>query len=183
MKVYRGIIVKPRQADNVYVAWSTICEAPHFVGSRRKMLRKLPGGYGESIEDRLKRADATGTSSILGEGEYGDSLIFEQRGTIDCQRLDVFSRLVLKGNLLDALRMCQPWEDRPFPRGLGHLCDFVEPDGTTMGVCHLPGRHGGRCWHCGMTAAECAHRADPPKCDVHGCKMHQPLEFPVWGLV
>lgn len=25
-----------------------------------------------------------------------------------------------------------------------HVCDYVEPDGTTMGVCHLPGRHGGR---------------------------------------
>lgn len=25
-----------------------------------------------------------------------------------------------------------------------HVCDYVEPDGATHGVCHLPGVHGGR---------------------------------------
>lgn len=33
---------------------------------------------------------------------------------------------------------------RPEP----HVCDYVEPDGTTAGVCHLLPPHGGRCPTC-----------------------------------
>jgi transcriptional regulator with XRE-family HTH domain len=40
-------------------------------------------------------------------------------------------------------------EPGPVPHNFGemgrlHWCEFVEPDGATHGVCHLPGLHGGR---------------------------------------
>lgn len=57
-------------------------------------------------------------------------------------------------------------------KGEGHICDYVEPDGTTTGACHLPGPHGGRCPQCGMAAADCPHTMSVGPCEVDGCVMH-----------
>jgi hypothetical protein len=45
----------------------------------------------------------------------------------------------------DVLAGEYPYPSEEFgERGRLHWCEFVEPDGATHGVCHLPGLHGGR---------------------------------------
>lgn len=54
-----------------------------------------------------------------------------------------------------------------------HVCDYVDPDGTTSGTCHLRPPHGGRCARgcrvaltadgtvtTAATADDCAHQAE-----------------------
>jgi hypothetical protein len=56
---------------------------------------------------------------------------------------------------------------------LGHICDYVDVDGTTNGTCHLPGAHVGLCWICTQTAPECDHVGfEAITCEVDGCMVH-----------
>jgi hypothetical protein len=117
-------IVKPDPDRDEYVEWSSIVESWTFLGTRAEMLAHLRAGrdyveFGEQAPNvRLDRADKNGTSSFLGEGAYGDRLVFEQRGTIACARLGEFVRALADGDLQAALRMCEPWEDEERVRGL-----------------------------------------------------------------
>jgi hypothetical protein len=56
---------------------------------------------------------------------------------------------------------------------IGHICDYVDVDGTTNGTCHLPGTHVGRCWVCKETALDCDH-VDFPSivCEFADCTAH-----------
>lgn len=65
----------------------------------------------------------------------------------------------------------------------GHICHYVELDGTTSGFCHLREPHGGRCPICAMSASNCDHIADldaylDPWCPYPNCTPHHP-EKPV----
>jgi hypothetical protein len=112
-------IVKPDPGRDEYVEWSSIVESPTRVGSRADFLRELGvGELGNRTADRLDRADRTGTTSHLREGAWGDSLVFEQRGTIACARLGEFTHLLFDGDLQAALRLCEPFEDLDHVRGL-----------------------------------------------------------------
>jgi hypothetical protein len=53
-----------------------------------------------------------------------------------------------------------------------HVCDFVEPDGTTVGTCHLVGPHGGRCPACDLEARDCEHVLRTA-CAVLTCTVHE----------
>jgi hypothetical protein len=116
-----SIIIKPRRAVDEYVEWSTICEAPLFLGTRAEMLAELVhceratcaehDAEREKQRARLDRVDATGTSSHLGEGAYESTVIFEQRGTIKAELVGDLMRALDAGDKAAALALCEPFED------------------------------------------------------------------------
>lgn len=106
-----GLVIKPLSDVDEYVLWSLMAEGPIFVGTRREMLAFLgPAVDGQATVPRLDRADRTGTSSVLLDGGFGDYMIFQQRGIVDCSRLGKLSRLVLAGEYDAALDLCRPFD-------------------------------------------------------------------------
>ncbi len=53
----------------------------------------------------------TGTSSIIGDGAFGDFMIFEQRGTIACSQLADLTRYLIANDLDSAYDLCEPFDD------------------------------------------------------------------------
>lgn len=108
--VTNGPIIKPTPDDDRYVLWSSVAEGPVFVGTRADMLDHLgPGPTDNPTERRLKRADLAGTSRVDGEYGWGDFVIFEQRGIVDCSKLGELARAVLVDRDRDAaLDLCRP---------------------------------------------------------------------------
>jgi hypothetical protein len=92
-------IVKPEEACDEYVYWSTVVEAPLFVGCRDELVRYLKSrpGHDIDVEDRIGRADASGSSALwpsimapyLG---YGETTIYEQRGVVRCADMGRLAR-------------------------------------------------------------------------------------------
>lgn len=91
-------VIKASKDRDLYCVWSSIVEAPTFIGTRRELLRHL----GPRAEERLTRADQLGTSMLgwdtpgdsptshlTGSWEYG-GLIVEQRGTLPRDRMADF---------------------------------------------------------------------------------------------
>ncbi|REH18306.1 hypothetical protein BCF44_13661 [Kutzneria buriramensis] len=67
------IIVKAARDQDLYVEWSSNVDGPTFVGTRAETAAYLastgPTGPSDSVEDRLARADRTGTSAKSMPGE------------------------------------------------------------------------------------------------------------------
>lgn len=61
------IIVKATREEDLYVEWSSIVDGPTFVGTRAQTAAYLaataPAGPADPPQDRLARADASGTSA------------------------------------------------------------------------------------------------------------------------
>lgn len=86
-------LIKCDPDSDRYVYWSGTVEAPHCHGDRAYVTEYLTrfehhcGGAAE-IAKRFDRADATGTSSVLGWHDWDDdTLIVEQRGLLRRERL------------------------------------------------------------------------------------------------
>lgn len=105
-------IIKAAPDLDVYMEWSTVVEAPTFIGSRTAILTHLHHiasrgrREGDSPEDRVRRADDTGTSALPNpklpscaeplEGAWDDAgFIVEQRGWLPRARLATFLALYL----------------------------------------------------------------------------------------
>jgi len=114
------IILKVAPDQDLYVAWSSIVEAPVGFGTRAEMLADLRRDWhrahpdciprpGTGPEVRLERADATGTSAYR-DGDYAPGgwddkeLIYEQRGIL------ARSKLGLMVELLAAERETAVWD-------------------------------------------------------------------------
>lgn len=108
-----GLIIKPDPARDEYVAWSTVVESPLCFGSAEEIVAfyavydEAPGG---KTRERIARADATGTSSVIGDGEFGDRMIFEQRGWIACSKLTDLTRRLVAEDRDGAYDLCEPFE-------------------------------------------------------------------------
>lgn len=104
-------------AEDRYCVWSTIVEAPVFDGTRAEIERYQLFWNGEKVRPRLDewfaRANEKG-SSLDWDGDWGDKVIYEQRGLLPREKL---------GDLLDALAstppdldaawdLLEPFEDR-----------------------------------------------------------------------
>jgi hypothetical protein len=108
------LIIKPDPSRNEYVAWSTIVESPLCIGDADDIVVFLAQQYHSPESEarkRIARADATGTSSHDDEGAFGDFLIFEQRGTIDCAKLADLTRCLIADDLDGAYDLCKPFDD------------------------------------------------------------------------
>lgn len=113
------IIIKASRDRDLYVDWSTIVEAPAFIGNRTEMLAYLqrdpldPSSY--EPETRLRRADSTGTSAAGDYAWFGkwedDGLIFQQRGTVPRGMLADFLDAYAANDMPTCLRMLLPFEE------------------------------------------------------------------------
>lgn len=95
-----SVIVKATPDADLYIEWSTIVEAPTFIGTRAETLEYLglpSPSVSDTPEERLARADETGTSA---KGDYAwfgswtyDGFVVEQRGVLPRSRLSAFAVL------------------------------------------------------------------------------------------
>lgn len=101
------VIFRAAPDQDLYIGWSTICEAPTLLGTRAELL-----AHGIEAE-RLDRCDARGTSFI--DYDFGgwdhDSLIAEQRGLLPRQHLAAYAELHLSGEYDKAFDLLLPFED------------------------------------------------------------------------
>lgn len=111
------IIIKASRDRDLYVDWSTIVEAPAFIGNRPEMLAYLqrdPLDPSNTPEMRLRRADSTGTSAAGDYAWFGkwedDGLIFQQRGTVPRDMLADFLDAYAANDMSTCLALLLPFE-------------------------------------------------------------------------
>lgn len=99
----RAFIKISRDQDR-YVEWSTVVDAPTFVGTReqirQQMIHEIPPGYdpkpGNAPEDRLQRCDETGTTALWYDtgpqlGAFDDNgMVVEGRAWLPRERLGAY---------------------------------------------------------------------------------------------
>lgn len=107
--------------DPTYVLWSTVVEAPIFMGDEAEMRTYLerfeqrckePCCYQKQVLDRLDRANRAGTSSLGGFYGYDDpGMIVEQTGVLPRSALGAFARAFLLEGDDDFMSYLQPFDD------------------------------------------------------------------------
>jgi hypothetical protein len=119
-----SIIVKAAADQDLYMEWSTIVEAPTFIGTYAEVLAHLEQPRNRTDGDpriRLRRADETGTSAMHPpgaldcpvplEGSWEDAgFIVEQRGWLPRARLPEFLSWYLR-NRSKAYALLDPFDD------------------------------------------------------------------------
>lgn len=110
-------IIKVSLTEDLYFEWSSIVDAPTFVGTRAELLAHLHSTYVpvETPEQRVERADATGSS---GNGDWGckwdtDGLMYQQDGILPRARLAEFARRILADEGTEPIGLLEPFEDSP----------------------------------------------------------------------
>jgi hypothetical protein len=100
-------VIKPDRAEDFYVGWSHIVEAPVWAGTRAEAI-----GDG-CPESRLRRADETGTSMLDSFGLAWDhgGLIAEQRGYLPRSRIAAYARAYLDDRMDEAFDQLEPFGD------------------------------------------------------------------------
>lgn len=110
------IIIKAAPDRDLYVEWSTIVEAPVFIGGRAETLAHLHREQegGDAPEVRLARVDETGTSAKGSYAWFGawddEGLIYEQRGSVPRERLCDFLDAYLRDDEEAALSFVVSFE-------------------------------------------------------------------------
>jgi hypothetical protein len=103
----RAEVVKVAPDTDLYVAWTYQAEEPQWIGSRAEAL-----GTG-CPEDRLARADATGSSYFPGEPglrwSHG-TLTAEQRGGLSRDKLAAYVYAWMDDRLTEAYQMLNPFD-------------------------------------------------------------------------
>jgi hypothetical protein len=112
-----------------YIGWSSVVEAPAWGGTRAEALAILQRESDPYLmpaaphhpEQRLKRADETGTSAMWvtaaglehpEEGSWEDSgAIYMQRGTVTRANMFVLARRILENHEADVTDLLEPFED------------------------------------------------------------------------
>jgi len=106
----RCLLVKADPDRDQYVGWSNTCDMPAGVWSRETALEY---GFPPS---RLDRADATGSSSRIGDGAWDDKgWVAEQRGWLRRDRIGDYAVEYLHGDREAAYRLLEPFDDDPGP--------------------------------------------------------------------
>jgi hypothetical protein len=106
----RCLIVKAAPDRDQYVGWSNVCEMPAGVWSRETALEY---GFPPS---RLDRADATGSSSHIGDGAWDDNgFVAEQRGWLRRELLGDYAVEYLHGDREAAYALLEPFDSEPDP--------------------------------------------------------------------
>jgi hypothetical protein len=120
-------VMKVAKDRDQYIGWSTVVENIVWVGNREEaaqiLARDIPAGYdpkpGNSPEDRLRRADESGTSALYPTPEFGpydgawddDPQIVEQRGLLARGRVPAFVDAYLSDNPESAYALLRPFDD------------------------------------------------------------------------
>jgi hypothetical protein len=129
------IIMKEAPDVDFYVEWSSVVEAPTFAGTRAEMLAHIQRDSDPWLredaphhpEQRLRRVDETGTSSLWvtkaseespsfaahgypEEGSWADNgQIYQQQGFCPRDRLFELTRRVMRGD--DPTDLLEPFDD------------------------------------------------------------------------
>jgi hypothetical protein len=117
-------VIKAAKDRDLYCEWSSIVEAPTFIGTRAEITEYLARKSTAALtEQRLARADDCGTS-LLGMVEYGDvdpsdldgawgdtGLIVEQRGFLRRDRMAAFLEAYAVDDVDTAYGLLDPFED------------------------------------------------------------------------
>lgn len=103
-----------------YVEWSTVVDNWCADGTRAEMLDRLKrdapsSSPGHTPEDRLRRADKTGTSAMFYsppfEGSWESDLMVEQRGLLPRKDLRRYLDAMAAGQEDEAYALLVPFED------------------------------------------------------------------------
>ena len=105
----RCLIVKATKDRDLYIGWSSSCDAPTGVWSRETAL-----AYGFP-PSRLDRADANGSSDLsCGDGHWDDKgWVAEQRGWLRRDLIGEYAVEYLHGDREAAYRLLEPFDDEP----------------------------------------------------------------------
>jgi hypothetical protein len=120
-----SFILKVDREQDLYVEWSTVVDNACRAGTRAEMLEALqreePRGYtanpGNAPEDRMRRADETGTSALWPSsndpfGGWNDQyLMVEQRGLLPRERLSAYLDAHFDGDQVAAHALLRHFED------------------------------------------------------------------------
>lgn len=104
---FAGELIKAERDADLYVAWSHVTEEPRWIGTKAQL---LAGGV---PEERLRRADETGSSYYPGEpGLRWDSasLTAEQRGGLPRGKLASYVYACMDDKLTEAYQMLEPFD-------------------------------------------------------------------------
>lgn len=107
IEAFSGELIKAERGADLYVAWSHVTGEPRWIGTRAQL---LAAGV---AEQRLSRADATGSSYFPGEPglRWGSaSLTAEQRGGLPRERLAAYVRAWMDDKLAEAYQMLEPFD-------------------------------------------------------------------------
>lgn len=117
------VVIKQAPDRDEYIYWSTYVEAPVNYGTRADMAailehsHKTHGAPHDTVEERLARTDATGTSMYglplgyaLGAWE-DESLIYEQRGHLPREHLFRAAQLIDEDREPEVWDLMTPFED------------------------------------------------------------------------
>lgn len=88
-----SVVIKASQDGDLYLLWSTNTDEPLAVGDRQEMagylLQREITAAELAIEERLARADQTGSSSRLRDGQWEDAgMVFRHRHLVPRARLE-----------------------------------------------------------------------------------------------
>lgn len=119
------VIIKAAQDKDLYIEWSSIVEAPTFIGTRAEILPYLRSSRdrpGNAPEARLQRADETGSSAKRDprapayrgplDGAWDDNgLIYQQMGWLPRAKLAEFAEKLAADDEDGAVALLEPFED------------------------------------------------------------------------
>lgn len=125
------IVMKESPDSDFYVEWSSVVEAPTFYGNRAEMLAHLKESSDEWLredaphhpEQRLKRADETGTTSLWVHKELGADYgpeqgswddwgeIYMQQGLMDRPNIFTLGRRYQETDAPEVADLLRPFED------------------------------------------------------------------------
>lgn len=103
------MIIKVDRDEDLYLEWSSIVEAPTFVGTRAEILRHL----GDDHEYRLVQADKYGSSGYQPFVCYWDDKgeIYKQEGWLLRQDMATYAHRLLNDINAEATDLLEPFED------------------------------------------------------------------------
>lgn len=111
-------IIKVARDVDLYMEWSSIVEAPTFVGNRAETLAYLTRQSDPRLRDeyqppaRLARADKTGTSAFeMGCGWDDSGHIYQQQGVLPRARFEAFARAAVADDIATMDALLDPFED------------------------------------------------------------------------
>lgn len=114
-------IIRVSPDEDLYLEWSSIVEAPTFVGTRTQLLVHLHRNYQpvETPEQRVDRTDETGSSGRDGWGCKWDATgeIYMQRGFLPRARMAEFARRLLADQNAEPTDLLEPFDDEPAETG------------------------------------------------------------------
>ena len=114
-----SLIVKAAPDQDLYCEWSTIVDAPTFIGTRSEILDYIHAHQDSKPHapawERLERADEAGTSARYGKLPYAGSwddagFVVEQRGWLPRAKLTEFLTAYRDDNLNIAYALLAPFD-------------------------------------------------------------------------